>query len=121
MDNATIFIITAICVALVAGVISFLCMYKAISYSKKLLIVSWAVTIILTTVVIVGSFLSIDMTNVTTLASLAWGELTAIHGFYLWKARAENRSKYAMKLVRDFAETHGIDAVIGLANTILQE
>ena len=122
MNNTTIFFITAICAALASGgIIWFLGIYNATSYSKKLLIVSWVVAIILTTVVIVGSFLSIDMTNVTTLASLAWGESTAIHGFYLWKSRAENRSKYAMKLVRDFAETYGIDAVTSLAATILQE
>ena len=89
--------------------------------SKKILAVSWIVAIVLTVIVIIGAFLCVDMAYVATIAGLAWGELTTAHGFYFWKARHENRSKHAMKLIKEFAETYGIDAVTNLASVILQE
>lgn len=91
------------------------------STSKLILSVSWIISLILTTIVIVGAFVGIDMTCITTLAGLAWGELTAAHSFYFWKAKNENRAKYAMKLIKDLADEHGMEAVIGLAQVILQE
>ena len=121
-SNATVFLLAAICGVLVVGcIILFFSVYKIISYSKRLLIVSWIATIVLTIAVVIGEFLSYEMSGATTLASLAWGELTAIHGFYLWKSRAENRSKYAMQLVKDVAQEYGIDAAVSLASTVLQE
>lgn len=89
--------------------------------SKLILLSSWIASITLTLIVILGAFLSIDMMYVSTITSLAWGELTATHAFYFWKAKNENRSKYAMKLVKDFAEEYGIDSVTSLAQVILQE
>lgn len=89
--------------------------------SKLILLISWITSVVLTLIVIVGAFLCIDMAYVATIAGLAWGELTAAHGFYFWKARHENRSKHAMKLIKEFAETYGIDAVTNLASIILQE
>lgn len=83
--------------------------------SKLILLISWIASIVLTLIVIVGAFLCIDMAYVATIAGLAWGELTAAHGFYFWKARHENRSKHAMRLVESFADKYGIEAVIGLA------
>lgn len=91
------------------------------SYSKVIINRSWTAATALTLVVVLGSFLSLPVGDVTTLAALAWGEVSLAHGFYYWKARSENRSKHAMKLVRDFADQYGIDAVIGLAGTVLQE
>lgn len=89
--------------------------------SKMILLVSWVSSIILTIIVIIGAFMCVDMSNVAMIAGLAWGELTAAHGFYYWKARHENRSKHAMKLVKQLANEYGIDAVVNLAQVVLQE
>lgn len=91
------------------------------TYSKIIVNRSWIAAAVLTVVVVVGSVFSLPVGDVTTLAAIAWGEIAAAHAFYFWKARSENRSKYAMQLVRDLADQYGIDAVIGLAGTVLQE
>ena len=89
--------------------------------SKKILGGSWASTIALTLVCIVGSFKGYDMNNVTTLAGLAWGELTAAHCFYYWKSKNENRAKGVQALVRDMAEKYGTDAAARFAEIIYKD
>ena len=89
--------------------------------SKLIILFSWISALVLTIVVILGSFIGIDTSNITTITSLAWGELTAAHAFYYWKSKNENRSKHAMKLVKSLATEYGIDAVTNLASVILQE
>lgn len=91
------------------------------SYSKTIINRSWIAAVALTIVVVIGSAFSLPVGDVATLAAIAWGEVSVAHAFYFWKARSENRSKYAMQLVRDLADQYGIDAVIGLAGTVLQE
>lgn len=96
-------------------------MKKCRETSKRLLVASWAAAITLTVVVAIGSFTGADMTNLTILAGSAWAELATTHAFYYWKAKNENRWKYAMQLVKDLAAEHGIENVINLANTILRD
>lgn len=92
-----------------------------IETSKLILVVDFIVAIILTAVVVVGTWLGKEMYQVTTVAACWDAQLTAAVGFYYWKAKNENRSKHAMALVRDLAEKYGMDSVIGLANTILKD
>ena len=94
---------------------------KQASHSKSIVDRSWRAAICLTLVVIVGSLFSLPVSDIATITTLAWGEVAVANGFYYWKARSENRSKYAMQLVRDLADTYGIDAVVGLAGIVLQE
>ena len=94
---------------------------KPMETSKKILAGSWAAALTLTVIVIVGTFLQVDVTNLTILAGAAWAELTAAHGFYYWKAKNENRSKGIQKLLTDMAEKHGIDAVARIAELIFKE
>lgn len=94
---------------------------KTMETSKKILGGSWAVTLTLTTIVIIGTFMQVDVTNLTILAGLSWGELTAAHGFYYWKAKNENRSKGAYKLIRELAQEHGIDAAARFAEIIFKD
>lgn len=91
------------------------------SYSKTIINRSWVAAIVLTAIVVIGSGFSWPVSDITTLATIAWGEVGLAHGFYYWKSRSENRSKHAMQLVRDLADQYGIDAVIGLAGIVLQE
>ena len=89
--------------------------------SKKALWLSWIAAIALTVIVIVGPRYEIEVDNVTTLACLAWGEVTAVHGFYMWKSKNENRSKHAMNLVRELADKYGIENVTGIIDSVLKD
>lgn len=66
---------------------------KRIETSKLLLLVSYALGIILTTIVIVGTFLNYEVSNITTLAALAWGEIAVSNAFYFRKSAKENVPK----------------------------
>lgn len=89
--------------------------------SKLILLVDFVIAILLTVVVIAGAFLDKDMSPVTTIAACWDGQMAAAVGFYYWKAKNENRSKHAMKLVKDLAQEYGIENVIELSNTILKD
>ena len=90
-------------------------------YSKKIVAYSWAAVIILTGAIFYGSYHGFNVTEISVISGLAWGELTAAHAFYFWKAKNENRSKHAMQLVKDFADKYGIDSVVEIANVVLRE
>lgn len=90
--------------------------------SKKILVVSWGATGLLTILTVVGAFLSgRDITPLLTVASLSWGETATATAFYYWKARTENRIKLTKAMVEDWADKYGIDAVATLASIVLNE
>ena len=89
--------------------------------SKLILFVEFTVAILLAVAIAVGSFLEISMTELAVVAGLWDAQLAIVVGAYLWKAKNENRSKHAMKLVKELAETYGIDSVISLAEVILKD
>ena len=61
------------------------------------------------------------MSQVAAIA-VGWdGQLAVATGFYYWKAKNENRSKYAMRLVKELASEYGIENVVNLAQTILKD
>lgn len=89
--------------------------------SKRILVFVLAVALSLAVAVTVGTFLKIDMTCVVAI-SAGWDALTlAAVGFYYWKAKNENRSKYAMRLVKELAREYGMENVVSLANTVLKD
>ena len=90
-------------------------------FSKKILVASWCATIVLTLIVAIGSFLSLSMDTVSTIAALSWGELTAVHAFYFWKAKNENRIKLTKQMMKDWAAEYGVESVATLAEIILKE
>ena len=61
-----------------------------IETSKLILCVSYLNAIILTLIVIVGTFLGFDMSNVTQINLASWGEVAVVNAFYLKKATREN-------------------------------
>ena len=61
-----------------------------IETSKKILIVSYMISVILTVIVIVGTFLSFDMGNVTQIALASYVEVSACNIWYYKKATREN-------------------------------
>ena len=89
--------------------------------SKLILLVDFIVAFLLTVAVTIGAYLERDMSQVAAIA-VGWdAQLAVAVGFYYWKAKCENRSKAAMKLVEALAEKYGIENVISLAEIILKE
>lgn len=66
---------------------------KKMETSKKILLVSYTAAILLTIIVVAGSFMNLDTTNITAIASLAWGEVAVANTFYFKKAAKENVPK----------------------------
>jgi len=89
--------------------------------SKKILWLDIAVAIVVTGSVIFGERSGYDVSASAIVAGLWDAQLAAVIGFYLWKAKNENRSKHAMQLVRDLAGEYGIDSAARFAEIILKD
>ena len=95
---------------------------KRLCCSKKIVLASYTVTVLLTILTVAGAFFSQnDITPIATVAGLAWAETAACNAFYFWKAKNENRIKLTQQMVKDLADKYGIDAVANLANIILRD
>lgn len=92
--------------------------------SKKIVLASYAVTLLLTLVLVLGVFLAPVETNLTPLeivTGLAWAETATSNAFYFWKAKNENRIKLTERMVADLADKYGIDAVVSLASLVIKD
>ena len=90
-------------------------------FSKKLLVSMLAATMICGVVIINGSLHNHDMTALQLFASDLLKTDGVVGALYLWKAKNENRAKYAQKFVKQFANTYGIDAAIRIAEVVLKD
>lgn len=63
--------------------------------SKKILLVSYIITGVLTAVTFIAAFVGLDVTPLTTITALAWGEVITSNAFYFNKAKKENTPKIA--------------------------
>lgn len=90
-------------------------------FSKRITVLSWTVALILTFLAVVLPAIGYSVEGVNTALPYSWAEVTAVNGFYLWKAKNENRSKYAQMYVNKIAEQHGIDAAIRIAEVVLKD
>lgn len=90
-------------------------------FSKKALLFQYAISILLIAVTIIGTFTDHDVTAIAVMA----GSSILVDGWdtkhYFWKARNENRAKYAQKFVRSFANKYGFEAAIRIAEVVLKE
>jgi hypothetical protein len=90
-------------------------------FSKKLLIFSWIITSILTTLYIWLSLNEFPTDAFMVITPLSWTETGAATGFYYWKARNENRAKFAQKFLRDLAEEYGVDNALRVSEIVLKD
>ena len=90
-------------------------------YSKGLTTLSWAVAMSLTALAVVLPAFGVSIEGIHTALPYSWGEVTAVQGFYLWKAKNENRHKYAMKYVDKIARVHGIETALRIAEIVLKD
>ena len=90
-------------------------------FSKKMLLLHIAISVALCTYVVWGAHRGLDVTAVAVLAGTSlvtdgtWG------GFYLWKAKNENRDKYAQRFLKQFADKYGADIAIRAAEIVLKD
>lgn len=80
--------------------------------SKKLLWLSYIIAVVLTIIVIIGSFTGHDMTHITTIACLSYGELAAANTFYLKKSAKENVPKILGSLSEQFRNQVDINQLL---------
>lgn len=90
---------------------------KKMEWSKKILIFSYGVLIFLIFVFLVAD----DKSSAATVLCAWILECGAATGFYFWKAKNENRSKYAVKFVRELADKYGIDGTARIIETVLKD
>lgn len=85
---------------------------KRMETSKKILLVSYIIAIILTAIVVVGSFTPYDMSNITTIASLSYAELSFSNVWYYKKAAKENVPKVIASLPKEFQDQVDINSLL---------
>ena len=90
-------------------------------FSKKHLLFSWLITLAITILYIWLSINTMPTDALMVITPLAWAETGAATGFYYWKARNENRAKYAQKFLRDLAEEYGVDNALRVSEIVLKD
>ena len=83
-------------------------------FSKKWLLGNGIACVVLTILCAFG----LPLVEIT-LAVIA--ETTASSGFYLWKAKNENRAKYAQKYMDKWAEKYGPEAAARITEIVLKD
>lgn len=80
--------------------------------SKKIILASYIVAGILSGIVVVGTFMGYDVTNITAIASLAWAEVAVSNAFYYKKAAKENVPKILASLPQEFQDQVDINGLL---------
>lgn len=94
---------------------------RSVEFSKKALIVQYLISVVLIIIAVVATFTDHDVTGLAALAGASTLCDGAVTGFYFWKAKNENRAKYAQQFVVKFADKYGIDAAIRIAEVVLKD
>lgn len=76
-------------------------MKKKLETSKKILIISYVLSITLTLIVVVCTFVGIECGYITTLAGAAWLEVSASNVFYYTMCKRLNVPKVIMGIYGD--------------------
>lgn len=90
-------------------------------FSKKMLVLHVLISICLCIMTVVAAFEGADAATIGILAGSSFVTDGAWGGFYYWKAKNENRWKYAQKFVKLLADSHGVDAAIRMAEVVLKD
>lgn len=94
---------------------------KHIETTKILLVISWTAAIAFSVMIIILSLREFPTEGLQLVTPLAWAEVTALNGFYIWKSKNENRAKYAQHFINEIAEKYGVEAAALFADTVLKE
>lgn len=85
---------------------------KKMECSKKILLFSDIVAIILTSIMVVGTFIGVDVSPLENITLASWAEVTAAHSFYYIKSRTENRLKILKTLPDELKEQIDVNQFI---------
>ena len=90
-------------------------------FSKKLLFFNWSLTIALTALFVLFSVIGLPTTAFDYVAPLAWAETAAANCYYFWKAKNENRAKYAQMFLREYTKDWDIEVALRMAEIVLKD
>lgn len=77
---------------------------RKIETSKKILVISYILAIILSSIVVFCSLKNIECSNITTLASAAWLEISASNIFYYTMCKRLNVPKIVIGIYSDLPD-----------------
>ena len=87
-------------------------MKKKIETSKMIMLVSYVIAIILSIIVVIGTFMGYEISGVTTIASLAWAEVATGNIWYFKKATKENVPKVIASMPKELREQIDINTLL---------
>ena len=90
-------------------------------FSKKIVRLSWGVNLAILILITVLPIFQVPVDGLVSALPYSWGELALVEGFYLWKAKCENRNKYAMKYMDKVSEKYDPDVAIRIAEIVLKD
>lgn len=90
-------------------------------FSKRMLVMHIMVSVCLCIMTVIGTFAGVDVTAVGALAGASFVTDGAWGGFYFWKSKNENRSKYAQEFIKLLAREYGIDAAVRVSEVVLKD
>ena len=85
---------------------------KRMETSKRIVLASYVIAIILTLLVIIGTFMSLDVSSLTTITALVWAEVASSNIFYFKKAAKENVPKVLASLPELYKEQIDINQLL---------
>lgn len=87
-------------------------MKKKMETSKKIILASYIMAIILSAIVVIGTFMNYDVSNITTVTTLAWAEVAVSNAFYFRKATKENVPKVIASMPKELREQIDINTLL---------
>lgn len=95
---------------------------KGLDFSKVMLLIQTGMSVLLVFICVwIKVKLQLDVSDLLSIATASFAMDGAWGGFYLWKAKNENRAKYAQQFVLDFADKYGPDIAIQIAQVVLRD
>lgn len=95
---------------------------KKVSASKKGLIVIFASAILTTIAIVVLTVQGTsDLSTLGEVCVALWTAAGAYSAFYLWKSKVENKCKYSQQFLDQMVEKYGIENIIPLLQSILED
>lgn len=89
--------------------------------SKKMLWLTGGLAVAASGIGLILGCLGLAVDVVVVLVPLAWVDFGVCIGYYCWKAKNENRAKYAQRFISKFAEAYGVDAALRAAEIVLKD
>ena len=90
-------------------------------FSKKIVRLSWGVNLSILVLITILPIFQVSVDGLVSALPYSWGELAVVEGFYLWKAKCENRNKYAMKYMDKVARKFDPEYALRIAEIVLRD